>query len=74
MSEEEYLNNPARYALVELVNLHSSALEFEPIHRVVFNNDPHNMLSELYKYYEINEDGNGQEVEIVTKDFDKNIY
>ena len=74
MSEEEYLNNPARYALVELVNLHSSALEFEPIHRVVFNTDPHNMLSELYKYYEINEDGNGQEVEIVTKDFDKKIY
>ena len=74
MSEEEYLNNPARYALVELVNLHSSALEFEPIHRVVFNTDPYNMLSELYKYYEINEDGNGQEVEIVTKDFDKKIY
>lgn len=74
MSEEEYLNNPARYALIELVNLHSSALEFEPIHRVVFNTDPHNMLSELYKYYEINEDGNGQEVEIVTKDFDKKIY
>lgn len=74
MSEEEYLNNPARYALVELVNLHSSALEFEPIHRVVFNTDSHNMLSELYKYYEINEDGNGQEVEIVTKDFDKKIY
>ena len=74
MSEEEYLNNPARYALVELVNLHSSALEFEPIHRVVFNTDPHNMFSELYKYYEINEDGNGQEVEIVTKDFDKKIY
>lgn len=74
MSEEEYLNNPARYALVELVNLHSSALEFEPIHRVVFNTDPHNMLSELYKYYEINEDGNGQEVELVTKDFDKKIY
>lgn len=74
MSEEEYLNNPSRYALVELVNLHSSALEFEPIHRVVFNTDPHNMLSELYKYYEINEDGNGQEVEIVTKDFDKKIY
>ena len=74
MSEEEYLNNPARYALVELVNLHSDALEFEPIHRVVFNTDPYNMLSELYKYYEINEDGNGQEVEIVTKDFDKKIY
>ena len=28
MSEEEYLNHPSRYALVELVNLHSEALEF----------------------------------------------
>ena len=25
MSKEEYLNNPARYALVEIVNLHSEA-------------------------------------------------
>ncbi len=28
---------PARYALCELVDLHDDALEFEPIHRVVFN-------------------------------------
>lgn len=28
--------HPARYCLVELVNVHSPALEFEPIHRVVF--------------------------------------
>lgn len=32
-------NHPARYALVELVNLHSPALTFEPIHRVVFGAD-----------------------------------
>lgn len=74
MSKESYLNHPARYALVEMVNLHSCALEFEPIHRVVFNTNINNLLSELYKYYEINESGNGQEVEIVTKDFDKKIY
>lgn len=29
-------NHPSRYALVELVNLHSSALVFEPIHRILF--------------------------------------
>ena len=74
MSEEEYLNHPARYALVELVNLHSSALEFEPIHRVIFNTNPEHLLSELYKYYDINEDGIGQEVEVVTKYMDKKIY
>lgn len=40
MSEEEAKNSPARYALVEVVNLHSDALEFEPIHRVVFGVEP----------------------------------
>lgn len=40
MSEEEAKNSLARYALVEVVNLHSDALEFEPIHRVVFGVEP----------------------------------
>ncbi len=31
------LDHPARYALVELVNLHDASLIFEPIHRVVFD-------------------------------------
>ena len=74
MSEEEYLNNPARYALVEVVNLHSSALEFEPIHRVIFNADINNLVEELHKYYDINEDGDGEYFELVTKDFDKRLY
>ena len=47
MSEEEYLNNPARYALVELVNLHSDALEFEAINRVVFDTNPENLIKKL---------------------------
>jgi len=38
---------PARYALVELVNLHDEALEFEPIHRVVFDTEPNALLEAL---------------------------
>jgi hypothetical protein len=30
------MNHPARYALVEIENIHDEALEFEPIHRVLF--------------------------------------
>ena len=30
------MDHPARYALVEIENVHDEALEFEPIHRVVF--------------------------------------
>ncbi len=33
-------NHPARYALVEIINIHDSGLEFEPIHRVLFNIEP----------------------------------
>ena len=36
---EEYLALPARYALVEVVNNHDDALQFEPIHRVLFSVD-----------------------------------
>ncbi len=74
MSEEEYLNHPARYALVELVNLHSPALEFEAIHRVLFDIDVNDLVNSLYNYYEINENGDGQKFELITKDFDKVLY
>jgi hypothetical protein len=30
-------NHPARFALVELINIYDSGLNFEPIHRVLFN-------------------------------------
>ena len=74
MSEEEYLNNPARYALVELVNLHSPALEFEAINRVIFNTNPEKLLNSLKEYYQINKDGNGQEIEVITNDADEKWY
>ncbi|MBE6590154.1 MAG: DUF1015 domain-containing protein [Ruminococcaceae bacterium] len=44
---EAALSHPARYALAEVVNLHDTALEFEPIYRVVFGADPDALLSEL---------------------------
>ena len=42
---------PARFALVELNNLHDSALEFEPIHRVVFGVEPQQLLAAMEAYY-----------------------
>ena len=41
---DEQENHPARYALCELVNLHSPALVFQPIHRVVFGEDGKKLL------------------------------
>jgi len=37
-------NHPARYALVELENIHDEAQVFEPIHRIVTNTDPKKLL------------------------------
>lgn len=54
MPADKALNHPARYALVEVVNLHDSALEFEPIHRVVFECDPEKLISDFASYYEKN--------------------
>ena len=47
---ESALYHPARYALVEVVNLHDPAIEFEPIYRVMMGVDPDDVLSELEKY------------------------
>ena len=71
---DEALNSPARYALVELVNLHSEALEFEAIHRVIFDVDVEDLVKSLNEYYTINEEGNGQKFELITKDYDKVLY
>ncbi len=47
----EVMNHPARYALVELVNLHDSSLIFEPIHRVVFNISLADFQKEMTDYF-----------------------
>ena len=44
---DQWADLPARYALVELVNLHDDSLDFEPIHRVLFGVDPKALLSDL---------------------------
>lgn len=45
------MDDPARYALVELVNIHDAGLEFEPIHRVVFNIDPSEMIQNMEPFF-----------------------
>lgn len=45
--EEDLSSHPARYALTELVNLHSPALEFEPIYRIVTEVEPDALMEEM---------------------------
>jgi hypothetical protein len=44
------MDHPARYALVEIENVHDDGLEFEPIHRVLYshNRDPHDAMREFF--------------------------
>jgi len=37
LTEREWQDHPARYALVEVENVHDKGIIFEPIHRVIFN-------------------------------------
>ncbi len=51
LPEEERATHPARYALCELVNLHDTSLEFEAIHRVLFDCDPAKVLAAIKVYF-----------------------
>jgi uncharacterized protein (DUF1015 family) len=55
LSPEEAANHPARWALVEVVNLYDDSLQFEPIHRVVFQTKPAELMEGLRKYYDISD-------------------
>ncbi len=65
LSEEERKAHPARYAIVEIVNLCDESLEFQPINRVVFDVDPKAMLDALLEYYPDAHTGPGGDHEIV---------
>ena len=47
----EVMDHPARYALIELVNVHDPGLEFEAIHRVLFDVDADDLLEQAEEYY-----------------------
>ena len=65
-------DHPARYALVEIVNIHDSALFFEPIHRIVTKVDTEKLVKAFYDTYEIGEEG--QKVTFVVKGEKKDLY
>lgn len=55
----------ARYALVELVNLHSPALDFEAIHRVITETDTEKLMRELTAALGLTRDGEGQRFTVI---------
>lgn len=47
LSAEEQATHPARFVLVEVVNIHDESLSIEPIHRILFGVDTDELLSGL---------------------------
>ncbi len=64
LTPEERENHPARYALVELVNLQAPSLVFEPIHRALFGVNPAALISEYRAYLAENgaDEGEGEDL------------
>ena len=80
--EEQKRNNPdkdmsgaaCRYALVEIVNLHSPALEFEAIHRIVTGVDTSKLMSEMTAALELDEVSSEQKITAVENGVEKDMY
>lgn len=62
---EDLSRHPARYALVELVNLHSDALQFEAIHRIITETDPGLLMMTLIRVLGLSEEPSDQPLTVV---------
>ena len=51
LAKDELENHPARFALVELSNVHDEGITFEPIHRVLFDVDTKTMFDNMKKFF-----------------------
>jgi Protein of unknown function (DUF1015) len=49
-TDDVIMAHPARFALAEIVNIHSPGLRFEPIHRAIFSDSINNMAEYVQKH------------------------
>ena len=70
LTEEERIQHPARYALVELENIHDAAIEFEPIHRVVKGEQ----LGELMEMLRAKSVPEGYPITMITSEGEETIH
>lgn len=64
----------ARYALAEVVNLHSEALEFEAIHRVVTQADANKMMSDMTEQLGLTAPADGMQTFTVLLNGERKAY
>ncbi len=72
--DKDFSDHPARYALVEIVNLHSDALQFEAIHRIVEDTDTAKLMDVLTCELALSETESDQPLTIVQGGARKTLY
>lgn len=72
--DKDFSNHPARYALAEIVNLHSPALDFEAIHRIVTETDVAKLTDVLYSELKLSDEPSEQSFRIVLNGKEKNVF
>ena len=72
--DKDMTNHPARYALAEIVNLHSDALDFEAIHRIVTEVDTAKLMSEMKKALDLSENPSDQSFTAIIGGNEKSYY
>lgn len=51
LSEQEKIDHPSRFCLVEIVNIHEQSLIIEPIHRVMFDTDEKDLFAHAEQFF-----------------------
>ena len=70
----DFSDHPARYALAEIVDLHSDALKFEAIHRLVYNVDCDKLMNEMKNALALSESPAEQWFTCCTADSEKKYF
>ena len=68
LTEEEFRKHPARFCLVELVNIHDNAVTFEPIHKVLCGTEAAAFFEEAAVFWQKEGDavGRGKAIRLIT--------
>ena len=76
LTEQEKETHPARFCLVEVENIHSEALDFEPIHRVVFGVEDKELIEGLKKFYPDTDEkqNGGHHIKYVSENCEGDLY
>lgn len=72
--EKDFSNHPARYALAEIVNLHSPALQFEAIHRIITNTDTAPLIEAMIKDLKLTDEPSEQYFKYIVNEKEYTAY